>query len=107
MEKIGDVRLAAGDRAGALSAYEEDLAITRKLAGTDHGNTEGQTDLVLALELVSSASDPSRARAALHEAIAIVDVLARDGKLTATQRDWPRDLRDALAKLPPEQAKAR
>ena len=32
LNKVGDVRLAAGDRAGALAAYEESLAIMRKLA---------------------------------------------------------------------------
>ena len=37
----------------------------------------------------------------------IVETLAREGKLTAAQQGWPRLLRDALAKLPPEQAEAR
>ena len=55
----------------------------------------------------ASASDPPRARAALREALAIVEALAREGKLTAAQQNWPQLLRDALAKLPPEQAEAR
>jgi hypothetical protein len=36
--KVGDVRLAAGDRAGALAAYEESLVIRRKLAAADPSN---------------------------------------------------------------------
>ena len=41
LDKVGDVRLAAGDRAGALAAYEESLAIRRKLAAADPGNAGG------------------------------------------------------------------
>jgi hypothetical protein len=40
--KVGDVRLAAGDRAGALAAHEESLAIRRKLAATDPENAGWQ-----------------------------------------------------------------
>jgi hypothetical protein len=55
---------------------------------------------------VSSVSDPPRARAALREALGIVEALARDNKLTATQQTWPQMFRDALEKLPPETAGA-
>ena len=50
LDKIGDVRLAAGDRAGALAAYEESLAIMRKLAAADPGNAEWQRDLSVSLD---------------------------------------------------------
>jgi len=56
---------------------------------------------------VGTVSDPPRACAALREALAIVEALARDNKLTAAQEDWLQELRDALAKLPPEAAEAR
>ena len=101
------MRLAAGDRAGALAAYEESLAIMRKLAAADPGNAGWQADLVISLYKISTASDPPRARAALREALAIVEALAREGKLTAAQQSWPQLFRDALAKLPPEEADAR
>ena len=101
------MRLAAGDRAGALAAYEESLAIMRKLAAADPGNAGWQADLVFRLYKVSTAADPPRARAALREALAIAETLARDSKLTAAQQNWPQLIRDALAKLPPEQAEAR
>jgi hypothetical protein len=55
----------------------------------------------------SKASDVPRARAALLDALAIAEALAREGKLTAAQQNWPQLLRDALAKLPPEAAEAR
>jgi len=56
---------------------------------------------------VGTVSDPPRARAALREALAILEALARDNRLTGAQKDWPQLLRDALAKLPPEAAEAR
>jgi hypothetical protein len=107
LDNVGDVRLGAGDRAGALTAYEESLAIRRKLAAADPRNPEWQADLVVSLHKISTASDPPRARALLQEALAILEALAREGKLTAAQQSWPQIFRDALAKLPPEQAEAR
>ena len=78
----------------------------RKLAAADPGNAGWQADLVVSLYRVSTVSDPPRARAALREALAIVEALARDNRLTAAQKNWPQMLRDALAKLPPEAAEA-
>jgi hypothetical protein len=104
LARVGDVRLAAGDRMGALSAYEESLAIMRKLAASDSGNAASQTDVVVSLHKLSTVSDPPRARAVLREALAILDALTRDNRLTAVQKNWPQILRDALAKLPPETA---
>ncbi len=79
----------------------------RKLAAADPGNARWQADLVLTLGRLSNVVDPPRARALLPEALAIAETLARDGKLTAAQQNWPQLIRDALAKLPPEQAEAR
>jgi tetratricopeptide (TPR) repeat protein len=107
LSKIGNVRLATGDRAGALALYEESLAIVRRLVVADPGNAAWQADLVIGLYKVSTASDPPRARAALREALAIVEALAREGKLSAAQQNWFALLNDALAKLPPEQAEQR
>ena len=104
---VGDVRLAAGDRVGALAAYEESLGVRRKLAAADPGNAGWQAGLIIGLYKLSTVSDPPRARAALQEALAIAEKLAREGKLTAAQQNWPQHLRDELAKLPPEQAEAR
>jgi tetratricopeptide (TPR) repeat protein len=107
LNRVGDLRLAAGDRAGALASYEESLAIMRKLVAADPGNAQWQADLLINLYNVSTVVDPPRARAVLREALAIVEMLVREGKLTTAQQSWPQLLRNALAKLPPEQAGAR
>ena len=54
LERIGLVRLAAGERAGALAAFEESLGVRRKLAMADPGNAEWQGDLALTLDLVGN-----------------------------------------------------
>jgi hypothetical protein len=56
---------------------------------------------------VSTAADPARARAVLREALIIVEALERAGKLTAEKKDWPKIVRDLLAKLPPERVRTR
>ncbi|TMJ02920.1 MAG: hypothetical protein E6G97_11265 [Alphaproteobacteria bacterium] len=61
----------------------------------------------MSLHKVSTAAEPPRARAALRDALAITEVLAREGKLTAAQQSWPQFFRDASAKVPPETAEAR
>jgi hypothetical protein len=63
--------------------------------------------IAAALQRLSTAADPLQARAALREALAIVEALARERKLTPEQQPWPQGLRDALTKLPPEAAKGR
>jgi hypothetical protein len=49
LDNVGNVRRAAGDRAGALSAHEESLAIRRKLAAADPGNAGWQRDVSVSL----------------------------------------------------------
>ena len=59
------------------------------------------------LAKVSTVSDPPRTRAALTEAVAIAETLARDGKSTAAQQALLKHIRERLAELPPEQAEVR
>ena len=59
----------------------------RKLAAADPGNAGWQSDLVVSLYKVSTASEPPRARAVLREALAIVEALARDNRLTAASKE--------------------
>jgi tetratricopeptide (TPR) repeat protein len=50
LEKIGDIKLAAGDSKGALTSYQEMLAIDRELVERDGSNIEWQRTLSLSLE---------------------------------------------------------
>jgi Flp pilus assembly protein TadD len=50
--RVGNARLAAGDRTGALSGYEESLAIMRKLVTLDPENHDWQTDMAASLDKV-------------------------------------------------------
>ena len=50
LDRVGDVRVAQGDLAGALAAYEESLTIARDLAARDPGNTGWARDVSVGLE---------------------------------------------------------
>jgi tetratricopeptide (TPR) repeat protein len=104
--RVGDIKLAGGDRAGPLAAFDESLAIIRKIAAIDPGNPRGQADLVLILYKVSTVSDPARVRTVLREALVVVEALERKKQLTSSQRSWPKEIRELLAKLPPDTADA-
>jgi len=56
---------------------------------------------VINLYKLSTVAAPAEARAVLSRALSIADSLARAGKLTAEQREWPKLLRARLAKLSP------
>jgi tetratricopeptide (TPR) repeat protein len=100
LNEVGGVLVAQDDRPGALKAFRGGLAIADGLAKHDPGNARRLTDLVISLVKVSSVSDPPDARSALERALSIVEPLARDGKLSAAQQDWPEMIRDILATLP-------
>jgi predicted TPR repeat methyltransferase len=51
LEKIGDLKLRAGEAAGALAAYEESLAIRRDIA-KDKSNAQAQRDLSVSLNKI-------------------------------------------------------
>ena len=88
LDKIADVKRSTGDQAGALAAYEESLAIARRLAGLDPGNVSWQTDLVVSLYKIAIMADGERKRTALDEAIKIVERLDAEGKLSPAQKGW-------------------
>ena len=99
LHKFGDAQFDANDHPAALAAYEESLAIRRRLATSDPTNPGWQADLAVALYNISTV-DPLRARAALHEALAIMDTLAREGKILAYEKNLRQRFLDALTKLP-------
>jgi Flp pilus assembly protein TadD len=97
--KVGDAKLDAGDRAGALAAYQEAVEIARKLVAEDQENAQAQSDLALGLYKVGTTVDPPQARAALTEALAILEKLEQEQKLLPGQKNWPNMVRTALSKL--------
>ena len=75
LNNVGDVRRAAGDRAGALKAYEESLAVTRRLVAADPVDSDNQRSLATSLTNVGfirvTSGDRTGALAAYEEALAI------------------------------------
>src|SRR5262249_57853604 len=80
LAKAGVVRRSAGDRAGALTAYEEGLAIRRKLAAADAGNVTWQRDVSVSLNNVGdmrlAEGNRNGALAAYEESLTIRRKLA-------------------------------
>jgi tetratricopeptide (TPR) repeat protein len=94
---VGDAKMQAGDRAGALAAYEEGLKIARELA-KDKGNAQAQTDLVVSLTKVAQVSpDPGPL---YREALAILEALEKEGRLSKVQQGWIGWVKGKLAALP-------
>src|SRR3954453_20953815 len=78
---LGDVRVAQGDLAGALQAYEAGRAIAEKLAGSDPGNAGWQRDLSVSWERVGVTrkrqGDTAGALEAWRRALAVSLPLAK------------------------------
>jgi tetratricopeptide (TPR) repeat protein len=91
--KIGDVRRALGDLAGALESYEADLAIAERLAAADPGNSEWQRDLSVSHDKIGNvrvaqgnlagAFESYEASLAIRERLAAAD---------PGNSEWQRDL---------------
>ncbi len=99
LEKLGDVKSRSGDRGGALAAFEESLAIFRKLMKADPGNSQAQYDLTVSLTKVANiANNP----APLYtEALAILEAQEAAGSLSAEEQNWIGWVKERLAALPP------
>ncbi len=102
LNRTGDARVAAGNRPGAVADYEESLTIMRRLTAADGGNIGWRVDLVVSMYKVGTNTEPTRAREVLRAALAIIEVLERERKLTPGQQGWRRLLEQALARLPPD-----
>src|SRR5208283_3629931 len=90
LERIGEVKLRAGDAAGALAAYVESLAIHRDLA-KDKSNAEAQRGLSVGLEKLGNVKlwvgDGAGALAAYQEMLVINRDLAKDKSNAEAQHD--------------------
>ena len=100
LEGVGDVRLAGGDRAGALVAYEEGLAIRRALAARDPGNAGWARDVSVSLVKVGdvrlAAGDRAGALAAYEEGLALARALAARDPDNAS---WARDVWVSVSRI--------
>ena len=94
------LRLAAGDRLGALAAYDESLAIIRRLAAAEPRNAGWQRDLGVTLvdagDIRFAGGDRTGALAAYEESLAI------RRKLIASEpgnAEWLRDVSVSLERI--------
>ena len=93
LDKIGYLKFGANDSAGALAAYEESLAITRRLADTDPNDIIWQRDIVVGLNKMGdvkffAGGDAKGALAEYEESLALTRRLADKNKGNAQlQRD--------------------
>ncbi|QLH39596.1 MAG: tetratricopeptide repeat protein [Defluviicoccus sp.] len=100
LSKVGDVRLAGGDRAGALKAYEESLEIARWLAAGDPGHAGLARDVSVALDRIgdvrAAGGDRDGALKAYEESLAVRRRLAAGDPGNAR---WARDLSVSLDRV--------
>lgn len=100
LNKVGDVRVAAGDRAGALQAYEEGLGIRRRLAAADPGNVEWARDVCVSLfrlGLIQEIGGERSVTAALYR-----EAAERNQRLVAIDpgnAKWANDAAELQARL--------
>jgi tetratricopeptide (TPR) repeat protein len=94
----------AGNTSGALAAHARTIALTRTLADNDSANTELRIAVALALigraETFVMLERQDEARRDYGEAVAILELLARQGAIEGTDADTLANARAALAKLP-------
>jgi tetratricopeptide (TPR) repeat protein len=82
-EKIGDVLAALGNRSEAVASYRKALAIAERLVAADSSNVQWQISLALQLIKLCVVSDPTDAKATLRKALAILEPLGREHRLSA------------------------
>jgi tetratricopeptide (TPR) repeat protein len=92
---VGDASLEEGDKPRSIAIYSESLAVARQLAALDPESVAAQTDLVSILTKLASVSDEPGALD--KEALDILAVLDRGGKLTPELRGEMELLRVRLA----------
>jgi tetratricopeptide (TPR) repeat protein len=100
LNRIGDALKASGDFSGALTAYQEDLEISRKLAEKDKDNLERQFDVAVMLDrigdVLTAKGDLAGATAAYSELLSICRALAaKDPGNT----NWQQSLAVSLEKV--------
>jgi len=106
-DAIGDLKMKAGDPWGAQAAYQEGLAIARRLAAAEPDNSQWQADIVVSLWKLSKARQglPDKI-SLLKEALAFVSKIEERGPLAANQRNWRAMIVAEIARLNSGEAEA-
>ena len=98
--RIGDIKRAQGDRAGALAAYEESLALMRKVAAANPGDSAVQFAITPSLDRIGNlrleAGQHTEALKAFDESLAIRRRLAASA---AGNAGWQRGVLVSLGKI--------
>ena len=100
LEGVGMALKDLDERALALSHFNESLPLRQGLVNANRGNAALQIELFGTLYRMSTVSDATSAKAALGRALAVLESLEREHKLTDTQAGWPKFIRGEIAKLP-------
>ena len=96
---IGDLSVRIGKPNDARDAYQQSFTIIKKLADGQQENEVLQSELALEFYRVGSVSDPISGREAMASALAIVEKLEREHKLTDAQKSYLYVLRRTLSDL--------
>ncbi len=100
LDKVGDVKLKAGDAKGALAAFEEGLGLRKKIADANKANYQYQRDVLFSLNRVGDAKvalgDVPGGLAAFEEQLALSRDLAelRKERRRGADRSRGRPLQD-------------
>ncbi|MBL8658649.1 MAG: hypothetical protein JNM75_02710, partial [Rhodospirillales bacterium] len=98
--ELGNVLVQGGDLAGARTAYEESLALARRLAADNPGSAEARRDVSVSLSklgnVLVAGGHLAGAKAAYEEVLALALRLAADSPGSAAAR---RDVAGSLEKL--------
>jgi tetratricopeptide (TPR) repeat protein len=87
LNNIGDLDLQKGDSENALKAYTESVGVLRPLVALDDANIPAKTELAGALAKLAGVTTGD-ADALYAEALAILEPLAAEAKLSPQQANW-------------------
>jgi tetratricopeptide (TPR) repeat protein len=102
LNRIGDAKARGSDVAGARAAYRERLEIMHRLAERDPSRGALQIEIAASLYRLGRIEDGSERDTTLREALAILERLQSQTKLTADQSAWPGMIRAMLTSTPKE-----
>ncbi len=100
LNEFGDTYAAAGDRASALAAYREGLAIAERLAAADPDNTLYQRDIAVAhAGIGDTALDRGDTAAAIESFQIYLDIARNLIAIEPENSEWIRDVPLALGRI--------